>query len=88
MRNALPYHGGQIASGEAIKDEAAMLGKAREQVNVRQEMPLVRLAPKQSSLLSFRSQVYRRGICFLPAAKQQIPGATRQRFGMTIIYEA
>jgi len=37
-----------------------MLGKAREQVNVRQEMPLVRLAPKQSSLLSFRSQVYRR----------------------------
>jgi hypothetical protein len=46
MRNGLPYHGGQIASGEAIKDEAAMLGKAREQVNVRQEMPLVRLAPK------------------------------------------
>ncbi len=36
------------------------------------------------TLLSFRRQLYRRGICFLPAAKQQIPRATGPRFGMTI----
>ena len=35
--------------------------------------------------LSFRSQLYRRGICLLPAAKQQIPRATLARCGMTIL---
>ena len=33
--------------------------------------------------LSFRSQLYRRGICLLPAAEQQIPRAATPRFGMT-----
>jgi hypothetical protein len=37
--------------------------------------------------LSFRSQLYRRGICLPPAAKQQIPRATIPRFGMTILWE-
>jgi len=45
---------------------------------------VVRFAPKATRPLSFRSQVYRRGICLLPAAKQQIPRATRRRFGMAI----
>jgi hypothetical protein len=35
---------------------------------------------------SFRRQLYRRGICFLPAAKQQIPRAAMPRFGMTILW--
>jgi hypothetical protein len=35
--------------------------------------------------LSFRSQVYRRGVCLLPAAKQQILRATLPRFGMTFL---
>jgi hypothetical protein len=42
-------------------------------------------AQKQPHPLSFRSQVHRRGICPLPAAKQQIPRATLPRFGMTIL---
>jgi parvulin-like peptidyl-prolyl isomerase len=40
----------------------------------------------QKSPLSFRSQLYRRGMCLLPGAKQQIPRATMARFGMTILY--
>src|SRR5258708_4170735 len=43
------------------------------------------LRKKQLHFLSFRSQLYRRGICLLPAAKQQIPRATLPRFGMTIL---
>jgi hypothetical protein len=36
--------------------------------------------------MSFRSRFYRRGICFPPAAKQQIPRAMMPRFGMTGIW--
>jgi hypothetical protein len=36
--------------------------------------------------LSFRSQLYRRGVCLLPAAKQQILRATLPRFGMTFLW--
>jgi hypothetical protein len=36
--------------------------------------------------LSFRSRLYRRGICLPLAAKQQIPRATIPRFGMTIVW--
>src|SRR5258708_40372794 len=43
------------------------------------------LRKKQLHFLSFRSQLYRRGICLLPAATQQIPRATLPRFGMTIL---
>jgi hypothetical protein len=45
---------------------------------------VVQFAQKTASL-SFRSQLYRRGICLPPAAKQQIPRATIPRFGMTIL---
>jgi hypothetical protein len=45
---------------------------------------VVQFAQQQPHPLSFRSQVYRRGICLLPAAKQQIPRATLPRFEMTI----
>ena len=31
--------------------------------------------------------IYRRGICFLPAAKQQIPRAKMPRFGMTSLWD-
>jgi len=47
--------------------------------------PVGQLAQEQTHALSFRSQVYRREICLLPAAKQQIPRATIPRFGMTSI---
>lgn len=36
--------------------------------------------------MPFRSRFYRRGICLLPAAKQQIPRAIKLRFGMTILW--
>jgi hypothetical protein len=41
---------------------------------------------QKTTPLSFRSQVYRRGICLLPAAKQQILRATLPRFGMTFLW--
>jgi hypothetical protein len=44
------------------------------------------LFQRQPRPLSFRSQLYRRGICFRPAAKQQIPRATMSHFGMTILW--
>jgi hypothetical protein len=46
---------------------------------------VVQFAQKQSHALSFRSQVHRRGICLLPAARQQVPRATIPRLGMTIL---
>jgi hypothetical protein len=39
----------------------------------------------KSISLSFRSQLYRRGILLPQAAKQQIPRAIIPRFGMTIL---
>jgi hypothetical protein len=47
---------------------------------------VVQFAQKQPHPLSFRSQVDRRGIYLLPAAKQQIPRATMPRFGMTNLW--
>src|SRR6266852_8417384 len=37
----------------------------------------VRFCATTTPPLSFRSRLYRRGICWLPAAKQQIPRTTR-----------
>ena len=45
----------------------------------------VSLPKKEAHTLSFRSRLYRRGICLLPAAKQQIPRAIKPRCGMTIL---
>jgi len=46
---------------------------------------VVQFAQEPPHPLSFQSQVYRRGICLLPAEKQQIPRATIPRFGMTTL---
>src|SRR5450755_3396678 len=43
-------------------------------------------AQQQTHPLSFRSRHYRRGICLLPVATQQIPRANRPRFGMTSLW--
>ena len=45
---------------------------------------VVQLCETNPRTLSFRSQVYRRGICLLPAAEQLIPRAKMPRIGMTI----
>src|ERR1700682_5252238 len=44
------------------------------------------VCPKHPHPSSFRSQVYRRGIRLLTAAKQQIPRATMPCFGMRILW--
>src|SRR5450755_2841886 len=56
-----------------------LTGSARNPEN----QVVVQLRKKTLHPLSFRSQIYRRGIRLLPAPKQQIPRATRPRFGMT-----
>jgi hypothetical protein len=47
----------------------------------------MQLRKKNPTPLLFRSPLYRRGICLLPAAKQQIPRATMPPFGMSILCE-
>jgi hypothetical protein len=47
----------------------------------------VQLAQKNPTPCVIPKPVYWPGICLPPAAKQQIPRATRPRFGMTIPWE-
>jgi hypothetical protein len=47
---------------------------------------VMQFAQKQSQSSSFRSRFYRRGICLLPAAEQQIPRATSPRCGMIMLW--
>ncbi len=44
---------------------------------------MVQFAREQPQLLSFRSQLYRRGICFLPALATADSSRGKPRFGMT-----
>jgi hypothetical protein len=46
----------------------------------------VQFAQNNPHRSSFRSWLLRRRICLLPAAKQQIPRATKLRLGMTILW--
>jgi hypothetical protein len=56
----------------------------RSRTNRDEPEAVVQFARKQSHPLLFRCHLYRRGICLLPAAKQQIPRSAMPRFGMTI----
>jgi hypothetical protein len=74
-----PVIPGVILNGlQAVKDTA-------RRHHHRQGAAGVQFAQSNPNALSFRSQFYRRGICFLLAAKQQIPRAITPRFGMTIL---
>jgi hypothetical protein len=77
------HHDGLILAKEAGKtlNHPGHEGQQRNGSEVAVEFP-----QEQSHALSFRSQLYRRGICLLPASKQQIPRATMPRFGMTILW--
>src|SRR3982074_2585951 len=58
-----------------------------ESVKTRAPQVAVQFAQNNPHRSSFRSRLVRRRICLLPAAKQQIPRATKPRFGMTILWD-